>query len=101
MPISSFKLSFLFLSFIVIGCSTAVQHESNKDMITGTIIYVELEGGFYGISVNDSEKYYPLNLDASFRQDGLKIRFSYRLAKKVTTTVMWGTPVEILHMEKK
>ena len=101
MTFSSFKLLFLLLSFIVIGCTTAVPHEQDTDMITGKIIYVELEGGFYGIDAGESKKLFPLNLGEAFRKDELKIRFSYRLAKKATTTVMWGTPVEILHIEKK
>jgi hypothetical protein len=101
MSFFSFKILFLWFSFIVIGCTAAVPHEQDTDMITGEIIYVELEGGFYGINAGDSKKLFPLNLGEAFRKDGLKIRFSYRPAKKVTTTVMWGAPVEILHIEKK
>jgi hypothetical protein len=66
---------------------------------TGTIRYVDLEGGFYGIVAEDGTKYDPTLLPDSLREDGLPVRFQLK-EKDVLTTRMWGTPVEVLHIER-
>ena len=66
---------------------------------TGTIKYIPLEGGFYGIETDKGEKYLPLNLPAEFKKDGLKVWFKAKL-KKDATVQMWGKPVEILEIKK-
>jgi hypothetical protein len=66
---------------------------------TGTIRYVDLEGGFYGLVAEDGTKYDPSPLPDSLRADDLRVRF--RVQKKdVMTTRMWGTPVEVLEIER-
>lgn len=64
----------------------------------GTIRYQDLEGGFYGLETDDGDRYNPLNLDARFRQDGLRVRFRAVKQDEVATIQMWGTPVRILEM---
>ena len=66
---------------------------------TGTIKYIPLEGGFYGIETDKGEKYLPLNLPAEFKEDGLRVKFKGKL-RKVTTVYGWGKPVEILEIKK-
>ena len=66
---------------------------------TGTIRYVDLEGGFYGIVAEDGTKYDPTPLPDSLQDDGLSVRFQLK-EKDVLTTRMWGTPVEVLHIER-
>ncbi len=66
----------------------------------GRVVYVDLEGGFYGIEAAAGEKYLPLNLPAAFHDDGLAVRFRARLAEDVVTIQQWGTPVELLHIER-
>ena len=61
----------------------------------GTITFLDLEGGFYGLVADDGAKYDPLNLDEAFRQDGLRVRFRARLRTGVMTIRQWGKPVEI------
>ena len=65
---------------------------------TGTIKYIPLEGGFYGIETEKGEKYLPLNLPAEFKKDGLKVWFKAK-PKKGATIQMWGKPVEILEIK--
>ena len=67
---------------------------------TGTIVYNEIEGGFYGIRADDGKKYNPVNLDPSFRKDGLRVRFDANLKKGMVGIHMWGEYVEILRIEK-
>ena len=66
---------------------------------TGTIKYIPLEGGFYGIESEKGEKYLPLNLPAEFRKDGLRVWFKGKL-REVTTIYGWGKPIEILEIKK-
>jgi hypothetical protein len=66
---------------------------------TGTVVYVRLEGGFYGIIGNDGKRYYPLNLPEEYRVDGLTVRFEGVLRSDVATFHMWGTPIELRNIE--
>jgi len=66
---------------------------------TGSIKYIPLEGGFYGIETDKGEKYLPLNLPAEFKKDGLKVWFKAK-PKKSAAIQMWGKPVEILEIKK-
>ncbi len=66
---------------------------------TGTVVFVDLEGGFYGIVADDGARYNPLNLPAEFQQDGLRVRFRVRIREDAATIQMWGTPVDILQIE--
>ena len=69
-----------------------------EDVVSGigTIQYVELEGGFYGLVADDSTRYNPQNLSEEYQEDGLRVRFRAVTKDDVMTTQMWGTPVEML-----
>ena len=69
-----------------------------EDIVSGvgTVQYVELEGGFYGLVADDSTRYNPQNLAEEYRQDGLRVRFRAVTKDDVMTTQMWGRPIEIL-----
>lgn len=68
--------------------------------MNGTIVFQELEGGFYGIEADDGKKYNPINLDESYRKDGLRVKFDANLKKGMVGIHMWGQYVEILKIEK-
>ncbi len=74
---------------------------AGKDVVsrTGTVKFNELEGGFYGIVGDDGKNYDPINLREEFRKDGLSIRFQMKIREDITTTHMWGTPIEITKIE--
>ncbi len=61
----------------------------------GTIHYEDLEGGFYGIYADGGERYLPINLDDTFKTDGLRVKFSAYPAS-ISTISMWGTPVRLV-----
>ncbi len=88
------------------ACKTSSAPEAGGSVQTtmpfkGTIVYLDLEGGFYGIESEDGERYFPINLAVTFREDGLRVAFDMRLRTDVMTTVMWGTPVEIIEMARR
>ena len=71
-----------------------------KEMHTGTVTYVGLEGGFYGIVDDTGRHLDPVNLPPQFHKNGLKIRFSYMEAKNKVSFHMWGILVELLEIEQ-
>jgi hypothetical protein len=88
-------IGMILLSTIVIsGCI-----EKEKMTGTGVIKYIDIEGGFYGIFSNDGQKYDPLNLPSEFKQDGLNVRFTFRIAKNAMGIHMWGKLIYILEIE--
>ena len=54
----------------------------------GTVRYIPLEGGFYGIIADDGKKYLPLNLPEKYKHDGLRVCFRAKLRKDVATISM-------------
>jgi hypothetical protein len=66
----------------------------------GTVKYIDLEGGFYGIVDETGKEYLPLNLKDEFKVDGLKVEGIGEIEENATTVYMWGTPINVLKIEK-
>ncbi len=69
-------------------------------IVTGKVVHVPLEGGFYGIIADDGRQFDPLGLPEEFKEDGLAVRATLRPSEGVVSFRMWGTIVEIVHIEK-
>jgi hypothetical protein len=67
---------------------------------TGTVIFLSFEGGFYGIKADDGRSYDPTNLPEDLRKDGLRVRFEAKELKDRASFHMWGTIVELVHIQK-
>jgi hypothetical protein len=89
----------LFAIFICnSGCSQKQQiQEQNWEgiIITGKIIYLDLEGGFYGIKGDDGNNYDPLNLSSEYHKDGIRIKASISFEKNISSIRMWGKIIRI------
>lgn len=72
-----------------------VVSQENLIRTTGTVVYMNLEGGFYGIAGDDNVNYDPLNLKEEFREDGLEVEFTAYPAEDMASFHMWGQIVEI------
>ena len=124
----TFLYCLLFFAFVLAGCQTTSDpgvdeemvdqieevvddvkeemglNESKKGMLAesllGTVTYLDLEGGFYGIVGEDGNKYLPLNLTEEFQQDSLQVRFTYQRREGVMTIAMWGQAVDITAIER-
>ena len=97
------KLAFtIFLTLLMFAITPVGCAGTDKDVISGkgTIEFINLEGGFYGIVGDDAKNYDPLNLSQEFQVDGLRISFQVKERKDVDTFHMWGIPVEIIEIEK-
>jgi len=66
----------------------------------GTVKYIDLEGGFYGIVDETGKEYLPLNLKDEFKVDGLKVEGIGEIEENATTVYMWGAPINVLKIEE-
>lgn len=65
----------------------------------GTVKYVNIEGGFWGIVSDDGKHYEPLNLAEEFKHEGLHVQ-NEAVVKDRVGTHMWGTIIEITAINK-
>ncbi len=88
-------------SLLCIGC-TSTQRNDDGDILegTGTVQYIELEGGFYGIVGDDGRQYDPVDLDDAFKEDGLRVHFRARAVEDMASIRMWGTIVNLVSIER-
>ncbi len=62
--------------------------------ITGKIVYIDLEGGFWGIQT-DTENYFPLHMHEQLKEDERLISCSIQEVD-VMTAQNWGIACRIL-----
>lgn len=67
---------------------------------SGTVAYLELEGGFFGIVAVDDQHYDPINLADDFRIDGTEVEFVAYPRNDVMSFNMWGQIVELRSINK-
>ena len=82
-------LSALAAVILLIGCAGAVVSGA------GTVQYIDVEDGFYGIIGDDGENYDPINLTQEFQVDGLRVWFQANVREDDNSTHMWGKTVKI------
>ena len=69
--------------------------------ITGTVAFVNLEGGFFALQGDDGSTYTPINLPEGFRKDGLKIKALVRPRPDAMSIHMVGSLVEIVDISTR
>ena len=90
--------AFLIITGLLVSACT---NESEDTFVsTGTVVFLSLEGGFYGIKGDDGRNYDPMNLPVEFREEGLRIRFEGKELTDRASFHMWGRIIEIKHVEK-
>ena len=67
---------------------------------TGTVKYISLEGGFYGIITDDGKSLDPLNLSKEYQVDGKRIQFKYIKKSNMASFHMWGIIIEIIEIKE-
>lgn len=87
----------LLLATVAAVCISGCLGEPEPPTVSGagTVQFIDLEGGFYGIVTDDGIQYLPLNLPEEFSEDGLAIEFTGYLREDVATIQQWGTPLEL------
>ena len=92
-------LKFLIVVMLVISIQACDEKPiDNNVSTTGTIKFIQLEGGFWGI-IGKNQKYDPVNLPEAFKIEGLKVQFTAKLHEDMVSIHMWGTLVSIIKMK--
>ena len=94
----AFVLSLLLLSAAIV--QSCVTESTDTFSVTGTVVFLSFEGGFYGIKGDDGRNYDPVNFPEEFRKEGLRIRFEAKARRDQASFHMWGMIVEIIHVQK-
>jgi putative hemolysin len=99
---SIYLIAGLIVAGAVLACGCLDQKTQSKEQVTGngTITYVDLEGGFYGIITEGGDRYYPLDLPDDYKVDGMRVRFTAIITEDTVTVQQWGTPAEIAAIER-
>lgn len=104
--LSIFLCFFLLLLFIFHSCLSTkskkfgeIIRQGNIIEGTGTIIYLDLEGGFYGI-VTSTDHFDPINLPSKFTKDSLRVKFKAKIRKDLVSIHMWGILIELISIKK-
>ncbi|WP_281492205.1 META domain-containing protein [Desulfosarcina cetonica] len=64
--------------------------------LLGTVVYMDLEGGFFAIKDDDGKTYEPVNLPETFKKNGLQVRVTARVRDDVGSIHMVGEIIEIV-----
>ncbi|MBE0596158.1 MAG: hypothetical protein IH614_02700 [Desulfuromonadales bacterium] len=67
----------------------------------GTVTYIPLEGGFFGLVAEDGSRYDPLQLPEAFRHDGLAVQVTARRLEGMVGFHMWGQKIEIVDILRR
>jgi hypothetical protein len=84
--------------FIIFSVSIGSNYEILEG--TGEIVFIGLEGGFFGIKSDDGDYYDPINLADDFKVEGLKIHFIAKIRSDVVTYHMWAKIIELIFIEE-
>ncbi len=88
----------LFVAVLIVmallGCN-----RTDRVLDTGTVVYIGLEGGFFGI-IDDHDRHWdPSNLPTEFQVDSLRVRFEGIITDRATFH-MWGRTVELTAIKR-
>jgi len=64
--------------------------------ITGKVVYVDVEGGFWGIVDEKGSKWVAVPMPEQLKQEGAKVHITALELEDQDTIFMWGTAVKIL-----
>jgi hypothetical protein len=67
-----------------------------KKNVKGKIVYLELEGGIWGLVDDKGKEWMPVNLHAELMQEGLQVEMEIRMVEDFFSGGMWGSPVEVI-----
>lgn len=104
------KLSLLLLGLCLAACGSYPAARATEPGMAeapkaglieadGTIRHIPLEGGFWAIVADDGRRFNPLELEARFQQEGLRVRFQAMPEPDVMSTRMWGEIITLQRIE--
>lgn len=82
------------------GYATTDLKSAHEFTLIGKVIYIPLEGGFYGIEERvTGNKYLPVNLPTAFQQAGIEVQVQANKVKDISGIHMWGEYIYIQTIE--
>lgn len=90
----------VFLMGLFSSCTVNEVDNRIHYVTLGTVLYLDLEGGFYGIIDENNVQLDPVNLPDTFKVDGLSIRLEFVILDDQTSFHQWGTMIEIVSIER-
>jgi len=87
----------MFLALLA-GCASA-QNIEEQSVMTGTVEFLDLEGGCWVIRTDEGKALSPIDLPRLFQRQGLRVSFTATPEPGIITTCMAGEPVRILTIE--
>lgn len=97
-----------FFCFFSFACSSQAQPkktieketvQANASWISVKVIFLEFEGGFYGLVTNEGEKLLPINLGPEYKVANTKLKIQGKKIEGMMTIQQWGTPFKIAQIE--
>jgi len=88
------------LLLCIAGCCSHLPAGPGEGSFRGEVVYLDIEGGFYGIVTQGGMRLKPMHLPARYRHDGLLVQGKYRSLEDRMTLQMWGRPVELTDIER-
>jgi hypothetical protein len=87
------------------GRDTSGNHDDGDDQGTfvrseGTIVWVQMEGGFWGIEAANGHEYEPVNLPQEFMENGLNVAFTGQVLQDWGSITQWGSVLEVHTMQR-
>ena len=64
--------------------------------IKGTVVFEQLETGFWGIVDEKGQQWRPVNMPNQLKVEGAKVDIRAIEAEEEISIFMWGTPVKIV-----
>ena len=90
----------LGLSSLVKPADTPELESPDEFTLIGKVVYIPLEGGFYGIEeLTSGNKYLPLNLPATFQKAGIEVQVQAKKVKDMSGIHLWGKYIYIQTIE--
>jgi len=85
----------LFATLLLLSCTGCLADRPPASQnapisFTGRVVYVPLEGGFYGLEDAQGNHYLPDHIPADLRRDGQPVRVLARPAPPTVGYRMWG-----------
>ena len=68
---------------------------SNQLRMRGTIVYKDLEGGFYGFDADNGKKYQPKGLPREYRKNGLVVEISGSIDNQMSSIQQYGEILKV------
>lgn len=63
--------------------------------VTGTIVYKEIEGGFYALDATSGKKYQPQGLPLEYRKNGLVVKVSGIIETEMASIQQYGEILKV------